>query len=202
MQTNEIVVAVDPGDKESGLIVLQYGEIVKAGNYANDLLFNIMLECETKVPLLVLIEDIAPYAVDLRQSTIDTIKCIGMLEYRLKTAKIDYQLVPRWRVKEWVFNSFPEIAIPRIEEKIKRNGAWEACDIKTKEEIRVTRSGERWRSRKASNIFVDDRIVVACMKKHWEIPTPKPGQLSKYGLGTHSWQALAVASLWIDRSRK
>lgn len=196
-----VVFSIDPGPEKTGFVVLREGKIAKAAVVVNSRLFTTMLEeCATGFQSFVLIEDIKPSGVALKQSTIDTCKFIGVLEYRLESAQIDPQMIARWEVKEWIFEKFPEIAIPRINKKIAAKGKWEACDIKTRELIRITKKGHTWKPRKASFIFVDDRIVIACMKSYWNIATPKPGHSNIFGLKEHSWQALAVASVWLDRS--
>jgi len=180
------VVALDPGPEVSGLVILRYGEIVKAGNMGKaDILFNIMLEFETKVPLLVLIEDVKPYGARLSQDLIDTCKWIGELEYRLKTAGIAYKLIPRSTVKSYIFHNFQKISIPRIEKEIicrnKRRKDGEYC--------------------KPHASMVNDRIVIAAMKDLWNIETPKPGKTNRFGLSKHAWQALGVASQWLHSQK-
>ena len=177
------VVAVDPGPEVSGLVILQYGQIVKAGNPENRLLFNIMLEYETtNVPLLVVIEDVKPYRARLRQDLIDTCKWLGELEYRLKSLNIAYRLISRSTVKKWIFDTYPEISIPRIEKEIicrnHRRKDGEYC--------------------KPSAKYVNDRVVETAMRHAWQIEKPKPGKSNRYGLTDHSYQALALACCFLD----
>lgn len=179
------VVGIDPGSEVSGLVIVRYGRIVKAANVANDLLFNIMLEeCATNLPLLVLIEDVKPYGVRLRQELLDTCKWIGKLVYWLELAGIGHKLISRSTVRTWVYNSFPDIVVPRIEREI-------ICrDHRRKD-------GEYC---KPSAKYVNDRIVEAAMKEKWSVPKPKPGRTNVYGLKTHSWQALALISCFISNN--
>lgn len=176
------VVAVDPGPEVSGMVVLREGRIVKAEIVANGLLFNIMLLNAGGLPLMVLMEDVRPYGVRLRQELINTCKWIGQWQYRLEKAKIAYKLIPRSAVQIWVFRNLPDLVVPRIEKKIrrldKRNKDGELC--------------------KPKFVYVDDGIVKAAMKQHWSIPAPKPGHSAMYGLKTHSWQALGVASCYLS----
>lgn len=182
--TKSTVVAVDPGPEVSGMVVLREGRIVKAANVANGVLFNIMLLNAGGLPLMVLIEDVRPYGVRLRQELLDTTKWIGQWQYRLEKARIAYKLIPRSAVQVWVYRNLPDLAVPRIEAKILR------LDNRNKD-------GELCKPR---FIYVDDDIVKAAMKRYWSIPTPKPGHSAMYGLKTHSWQALGVATCYLHNS--
>jgi hypothetical protein len=71
------------------------------------------------------------------------------------------------------------VCLPIIEKKILKKGFITAA------------TGE---PRKPSFVFVDDKIVTDCMKHLYKIPLPKSGKGYQYGLQTHSWQALAVAT--------
>jgi hypothetical protein len=90
------------------------------------------------------------------------------------------ELIPRSAVKRWCFEQFPEICTPIIDAKIRKKGQ---VSVKTGE-FRV-----------GSFVYVDDKTVIECMKSLYKIPLPKSGKGYDYGLKTHSWQALAVASL-------
>ena len=181
---NFTLVGIDPGDRNSGFLIYRYGEIKKAGNSPNKLLFNIMLDEYTQnSQLTVLIEDVKPYAARLGQQLIDTCKFLGQMEYRLETAGIAFKLIPRNTIKKWVFDTFPDVVIPRIDKEIR------CRDRKRKD-------GEYFT---ASSRFVNDRMVIAAMKKKWSIPDPKPGKTNKYGLKDHSWQALALVGYYLDR---
>jgi hypothetical protein len=143
---------------------------------------------------IVVIEDVRPYSLRLSQQVIDTCKFIGELTYRLKSElKIEYSLNPRSEVKEWVFTNHAEVCLPRIEKKI-----WDLHHRKEKMGLKGLRNANG-DLRKPSFVFVDDRIMIAAMKEYWSIPTPKPGKSGMYGLKSHSWQALALGTMWLDR---
>jgi hypothetical protein len=127
----------------------------------------------------VLIEDVRPYGVRLSQDLLDTTKWIGVLEYRLESLNIAYTLIPRSTVKKWVFDTYPEISIPRIEKEI------------------ICRNHKRKDGEycKPSAKYINDRMVIAAMKEHWKIETPKPGKTNRFGISKHAWQALAIASM-------
>lgn len=55
------------------------------------------------------------------------------------------------------------------------------------------------RRRKPSFIYVDDRVVEKAVKMWWGIKKPKVGQTSPFGLKTHSWQGLALATFYIEQ---
>lgn len=191
------IISIDPGNALSGLLILDNHAIALAENVNNVVLFDLIL-----LNLLpstdVVIEDVKPYSVPLRQQTIDTCKFLGELEYRLKSNRIAYSAISRSEVKTWVFNRFPEICIPAIDKKIERKGLF-ACDVLTRRLVRVYADGRPWSPRKASHNYVDDRVIISCMKKCWEIETPKPGKRNRLGVSKHSWQALALATLYLER---
>lgn len=189
-----VIVAVDAGNKVSGLIVLINGAIAYAENAANERVMTVIKEFNSSADtMLVLIEDIKPYSLKMAQSVIDTIKYIGSLEYRLNEAKIEFKLYGRNKVKKWIFDRFNSICVARIDKKI------EYLD-----KLRKSKGEEGLRSkdgslRTASFVFVDDRVVIAAMKDLWSIPTPKPGKTNQYGISAHSWQALALAAFHLDK---
>jgi hypothetical protein len=192
---NEILVCVDPGESVSGLVILRNGEIVLAENALHDRLFTVILSTniQKSAHITVLVEDIRPYGLKLSPQIIETCKFLGELRYRLQTAKINVQWIPRNTVKKWVFDTFPEIVLPLVGKKIGK-GLFKACNVTTKEEILVQFNGKR--PRKESFIWVDDRMVIAAMKQMWDIETPKPGKTNRYGVKAHAWQALAVGSFY------
>lgn len=196
------IISIDPGPKISGLAFLVDGQIASAQNAENVVLLNFISDWR-KDPThpLVLIEDVKPYSSPLKQSIIDTIKWIGVLEYRLKELRIDSRSIPRSEVRAWIFERFPDICRPRIEAKIKKKGFF-ACDRITRQLIQVTREGKPWKPRMVSHIYVDDRVVVPCMKEYWQIETPKPGKTNRLGISKHAWQALALGTMYIERGAK
>lgn len=190
---NKIIVAVDPGNKISGVVVLYNGKIHQADNLDNDKVMRLITDCnDFGDEIIVLIEDIKPYSLKMGQSVIETIKYIGELEYCLKTAKIGFKSITRNEVKKWIYDTFPQICVPRIDKKI---------EYLTK--LKESKGEKGLRSangdlRKSSFVFVDDRVIIAAMKDYWSIPTPKPGKTNQYGLSAHAWQALATASKYIQ----
>lgn len=55
------------------------------------------------------------------------------------------------------------------------------------------------RKRTASFVYVDDRIVEKGVKLWWNIKKPKVGDRTPFGLKTHSWQGLALATFYIEQ---
>jgi hypothetical protein len=190
--TGKTIIAIDAGDKISGVAIVSSGKIIIGYNEPNE---NVIPKIQSflcserpKCPFLI-IEDIRPYSLQLNPQVIETCKFIGELKYRAKVElNIEYDLKSRNEVKQWVYDNHTDLCNPRIEEKI------------MKMHIRKERDGKKGlrnangEMRKPSFAFVDDRIIVAAMKEQWGIPTPKPGKTSMYGLSTHSWQALALAT--------
>jgi hypothetical protein len=80
-----------------------------------------------------------------------------------------------------------------------RKKAVETWDIQTRELILLYKDGRIWKARKPSHNYVDDRIIITCMKVMWGIETPKPGKRNKIGISKHAWQALALASTRIKQ---
>jgi hypothetical protein len=62
---------------------------------------------------------------------------------------------------------------------------------------------KRYRNKKTGELYkptmhyVDDRIVIYAMKEWWGIKTPKPGKSNEFGLKSHSWQALALGTMYV-----
>jgi hypothetical protein len=180
------IICLDPGIRTCGLVEFIDGNITGAANFCPEDAMRYILQEANDGPLLVIYEDIQYFSVRLGQHVIDTAKLIGKFEYRMTEAGIKYDSVKRWQVKKWVYDTYLDIAQPRIEKKI--------------ESGRITK--ENGEFVKSKFVFVDDRIVCAAMRKHWKIPTPKPGQESMYGLSKHSWQALAIFSTWVSICEK
>jgi hypothetical protein len=183
-----VIVSVDAGNKVSGVIVLLNDRIEYAENAENSRVMVIINEYKlVSDSLFVLIEDIKPYSLKMGQTVIDTIKYIGSLEHRLKEAGIEFKLIGRSEVKKWIFNEFSDLCVERIDKKIQY-----LTKLKESKGEKGLRSLDG-SLRKASFIFIDDRIVIAAMKEYWSIPTPKPGKTNEYGISAHAWQALALA---------
>lgn len=177
------VIGVDPGSESSGVCVLDNKSIIAAFNVSNDLFFtkvsNFLIHSNCRVAL----EAIRPYSLRLTQQVIETCQWIGEAKFRLENGSgVVVELIPRNNVKKWVFDTFPEIVLPTIEGKILKKGF-------------VNKDGE---PRKPSFVFVDDKIVTDAMKEMYGIKKPPPGKGYEYGLKSHSFQALALASFIID----
>lgn len=137
---------------------------------------------------MVIIEDMRPYNMRINDNVIHTIKFIGETEWRLKQLGIEYRLFPRWMIKSWVFNTFREMSLQEIQKKI-------AYAIVR--DIKLLPEGSKIRKRTATFAYVDDRIVEKGMKTWWGIKKPKVGHPTPFGLKTHSWQGLAVATFYV-----
>jgi len=133
------------------------------------------------------------------QTVVDTCKVIGELTYRLRNAGMNVQLISRYEVKKWIFDTFPDVCLPIID---RRNTMklFECCDINTREILYLDNKGRG--QRKASFVSVNDKVVTESMKHLYKIPLPKSGQGYRYGLQSHSWQALAVALCYLHLRRK
>lgn len=129
----------------------------------------------------------------LAMQTIETAKFIGELKYRLKNELyVDFELIPRFSVKKWVFNSFGELIIDKITKKIEYLDS-QGERLGRKRYRRKTDGGLY----KPTLHYVDDRIVISAMKEYWNIKTPKPGKSNEFGLKSHSWQALALGTMYL-----
>lgn len=181
------IIGIDPGNEESGMVVINNYSISVAFNLSNVVqLYDKISNYQLCKDLTIVIEDIKPYSLRLTPQVIDTCKFIGELVYRLKIeAGLNVIMVSRYEVKKWCFDTFPEVCLPIIEKKIRKKGFVNKA------------TGE---ARKPSFVFVDDKIVTECMKHLYKIPLPKAGKGYDYGLQSHSWQALAVATYFLYSS--
>jgi len=84
-------------------------------------------------------------------------------------------------VKKWCYNTFESVCVPMIQKKVEKRGY----------------KNENGEFRKGNFFFIDDKIVTECMKFLYNIPLPPSGKGYVFGLKTHSWQALAVASTYL-----
>lgn len=184
-----ILIGVDAGSSSSGLAIISSGSIVGGYNKPNTDVYSFIeaeyLKCQE---MAVIIEDVRPYNMRITNGIIDTIKFIGQLEWRLKQLEsIKVVLIPRWNIKQWVFNSFPEIVLPKTEKKIDRWASKEA----NKSKKRVI----------SKFVWVDDRIIISAMREYWGIEkVKKVGERTPFNLDTHSWQALALCSYYLSDS--
>jgi len=148
-----------------------------------------ILEYKKSEPdILVIIEDMRPYNMRVTDNVINTIKYIGQLEWRLATLGINYKLFPRWVIKQWVFDRCNDMAVAEVKKKIE----YIASRLEIKNGAPVPR-------RKPSFVYIDDRIVEKAIKLWWKIGKPKVGDRTPFGLKTHSWQGLAMATFYIEQ---
>lgn len=192
MDTNKRIIGLDPGNEITGMVVLDGGIIIGAWNLPNTDLFNKIGSYSLHKNLTIVIEDIKPYSLKLTPQVIDTCKFIGEAVFRLRiNAGLHVEMVSRYEVKKWVFDTYPQICLPLISDKIDKK-MYEACSVETQEEIKVDRRGRS--KRKSSFIYVDDRIVIEVMKAAYGLKMPPKGKGYEYGLKTHSFQALGLAT--------
>ncbi len=174
------IVSVDPGSKCSGLVVIRSYQIHRSfDKIDNEQVYNVIKDEVSRLDeTMILVEDIKPYSLKLRQDVIDTCKFIGVICWQMEALRFPYTLISRWQIKKWVYDTFPE-AVRRVDQYI------------VNKKIVNKTTGE---PRSSSFVFVDDRIVIAVMKEMWGIETPKPGKTNRYGITGDAWQALALAS--------
>jgi hypothetical protein len=161
----------------------------------NNILVDKIKEYYVKYNPTVVIEDIRPYNSMMSMQVIRTCQFIGELKYRLQNElQLKIHMVTRGDVKKWVFTRFPGLCKERIDQKIQYLDDY--GERKGKKRYR-NKDGEL---RKATFHWVDDRVVIAAMKEYWKIPTPKPGKKNLYGFSSHSWNALAAGSCFLNVS--
>lgn len=139
---------------------------------------------------MVVVEDMRPYNMRINDNVINTIKFIGETQWRLKSHGVPHLLFPRWEVKQWVYNSYRDMCLEEIGKKI---------EYAKKRYILKNGPEATERKRTASFVYVDDRVVEKAMKLRWDIKKPKVGEGTPFGLKTHSWQGLALATFYIER---
>lgn len=194
----KIIWGIDPGNSICGLCELRGGLIGNCFDVTPNLVYRRILSLCGANTVTVVIEDVFPYSNRLTPDIIETCKLIGELTYRFKKCKqvSSVHLVPRNSVKKWVFDTFPDVATPRIEKKI---AAKHKRNIANGKKGLIKLDGEM---RKPSFNWVDDRIVKSAVKELFNIPTPKPGKSNIYGIerDSHVWQALATAAFHLYRT--
>lgn len=186
----EVLVGIDPGAECSGVAWIVPGCMPEGANLTNGEVFSFIKGLGDLPGVRVVIEDLRAYQGVMRGAVINTAKWCGQWEFRLERAGFvsGVHLVARNTVKAWAFDKWPLICHPRIEGKIGRLGP-------------IVVQGKGDRLRKVSFHYVDDRIVIACMKECYGIPTPLPGKSNGLGLVGHAWQALAVLSCWLAKNK-
>jgi hypothetical protein len=186
MQTKEVVLlSIDAGCNSSGVAIIINGAIEKGMILSNEELFDLIdhytIFGNGKVDLMVVYEDIRPFTSRFNMDTINTCKVIGRLEYVLKQRLVANKAITRNEVKSWVFRNYKEHIVDVIEKRIEATG-------------KKNKNGE---NKKPSFHYVNDRLVYKAMRLHWDIDKAKVGRSNKYGLKSHSWSALAVATTYL-----
>jgi hypothetical protein len=82
-----------------------------------------------------------------------------------------------------VFDNFYQLVVPFIDKRI----------------MMLAKKNNKEKLRKASFNYINDRLVVMAMRKHWNQGEFKPGKKNKLGLRSHAWQALGVLSCYLDK---
>jgi hypothetical protein len=192
-----LVVGIDPGSDIVGMVVLTDMRIEQAFNLEIAAFWGKIEALTRYSELTVVIEDLAPYSLRLTPQVIDTAKFIGEAVFRLKQySNVKVVLIPRSKVKMWVWENFLDLVRPLIDSKIDKK-LFPACKIDDRTEIRVDDRGKP--ARKGSFIYVDDKIVKAAMVHLYQIPKPPPGAGYIHGIKDHAWQALACASVFTGK---
>lgn len=199
LQNTKRIIGIDVGNLKSGLCVIDNEKIIYTSVLENDHnLYSKITNYSIHPNIIIVIEDIKPYTLQLTPQVIDTCKVIGEMVYRLKIeAGLRVEMVSRYDVKRWVFDTFSETVTPLIEKKI-RAKAYPCSDIETKELFYVDVYGRKERS--PSFVYVDDKIVTEAMKVYYDIKKPSAGKGFDFGLKSHGWQALAVATTYLNKT--
>lgn len=177
------IIGIDPGST-IGVCVIDSYQIQSAFEVTKDIFWSRISSLVLSNRLIVAVEDIKPYSLPLTPQVIETCKWIGEAVYRLKNdAGCNIEMVSRFQVKKWCFDAFPGVCLPLIDAKIAKGV------LKGKYINKST-----GQNRPASYHFVDDKIVTACMTNLWKIEKGKQGRKTPFGLKSHSFQALSVAS--------
>lgn len=177
-----VVVAIDPGSAQSGVVVLTDGKITHAETSSNEEIMTLIRPFLGKrYKLRVMIEDIRPYSLQLTPDVVETCKYIGELRYRLNTARISFEMISRSEIKEWAYLAYKSQIEPLILKKMEKKGKNLNLDGNT---------------RKTSFVWIDDQIITHAMRFEWSIPAER-GRSNRFGLATHSWQALALGTLFL-----
>ena len=190
----KIIWGIDPGSSICGVSKLSDGLIGDCFECEPKLVYRRIMSLCGADQVTIVIEDIFPYSLKLTPAVIDTCKLIGELTYRFKKCRqvSSVELVARNSVKKWVFDTVPEVCLPRIAKKI---DAKHTKNLSKGLKGLTKLDGEM---RKPSFNWVDDRIVKEAMKIIHDIPEPLPGKSNIYGIkkDSHCWSALAVCSFF------
>lgn len=194
----DVVISVDPGEKQSGLAVIMLNRPPDVKSQIagfvidNDAVVDKITEYYVKYSPIVVIEDVVAYNLRVSKELLTTCKFMGEFNYRLKTElKVPVEYFTRGKIKKWIFEAFPGLCVGYVSKKIAYLDDY--GEKKGKKRYR-TKEGEL---KKASFHWIDDRATILAMKELWNIPTPKPGKRNIYGFSSHAWSALAVGSCYI-----
>jgi hypothetical protein len=181
------ILSLDPGTLKTGLVVLVNSLIQKGDTMENEAVFSLIDEWtllnQDANQLTIVYEDIRPYQCQLNMATIDTIKVIGRLEYVLRQRRIDFVGISRNEIKAFVFNRCYGLLVEDVMKKIRKKK-------------HLNKDGSE---RAPSFHYVDDRMIVKSMREIWGIKKPNPGKRDELGIKDHAWQALAVATCYLNR---
>jgi hypothetical protein len=183
-----ILVGIDAGSKTTGVVSVLNGSLAKGWN-TEDVVHEVAVGYISGFikfgispdKILVVYEDIRPYTNKFSLDTIQTLKLIGAMEYRLFAMNVECVGIPRSTIKYWVFERYKEMATERINKEI----------------IRLDKKNDDGQYKKASFHYVNDRIVAEAMRLHYKVPPAKVGKSNMYGLSKHSWQALAALTAYL-----
>jgi hypothetical protein len=182
MLSKKIVIGVDVGNLESGVVAIVDGQIHYVSTVSNKQVFEIIMGYIARYRRVIsVIEDMKPFAGNLSQQAIDTCKFIGELTWRLSEIEAKYVMLNRSQIRKWVYDLLPTEILPMIIYRIEQRNA----------------KNNDGKNRKPSFVYVNDGIVLKAMKILWKIETPKAGKGYIHGLRTHTWSALALASCFI-----
>ena len=173
------IIGIDCGSTKSGVAIVVDGQISRGLVLPNDDVLA-LLHDDTYRNFNIVIEDLRAYSVRLSQDLINTAKFIGKLEYSLAQKGTNFTLVERVQIKKMVYDKYPS-AESEVRKMIVQRGK---INPKTME------------FRKPSMIYVCDRVVANAMRYFWEMPSGQ-GKRNKFGLSSHSWQALALCSYFV-----
>jgi hypothetical protein len=96
-----------------------------------------------------------------------------------------------------VFDRFPEIVHPLVGQKILKK----AFKLKTEGlDASMLFKADGVTLRDPTSVWVDDSIVIAAMRQCWDIPAAGPFESNRYGISSHMWQSLALASYFVAKS--
>jgi hypothetical protein len=96
------VLAIDPGNVESGFVIWDGKDILEKGIVYNADMISVLQAANVDI---VLIEMIACYGMAVGQSVFDTCRFVGKLEFACDMCKKPYKLVYRKDIKMWHCNS-------------------------------------------------------------------------------------------------